>query len=241
MGNKYRQPPPDYVRRSLSITDRLETLENTPRSTNTSVDQGTWKFVADNGITMVEFGLNAPGLGRGWIFLRGETGIPAFYLGGNQSSGNQFWRLCDNNLNDIITDDAQSGQGLARPYIPYPAIKFSEYISGTVTTASTTFVPAYLVVGKKQHPVIATQYVIVTPAGVSAEVQLVDTTSGNPASQIIIQGPNTFPGSTFTLVNIQGPLEGNHMDDFKVDLQFRVSAGAGTIGITHVFSYGRQS
>lgn len=241
MGNKYRQPPPDYVRRTLDITDRLDTLENTPRATNTSVDAGHFKFLATNGIVMVDFGFGTgdPGLGPGWIFRRGINGNSAFYLGGNQVSGNQFWRLCDNELNDIITDDAQSGQGLARPYLPYPTIDaLSASNTPQATTTSTTFALGGLVRGFKQHPVIDLQYIITTPAGVSAEVQLVDS---SPTTDVIIAGPNTHGPSSFTYGRLQGPIDGAHMRELDITLQYRVSSGAGTIGISTTFAYGRQS
>lgn len=149
MANKYRKVPPSLVRKAVNLDKRVQILENNPRAANTSVDTGHWKFNASNGVTLVDFGDQGPGLGRGFIFRRGEGGEVAFYLGGNQVSGRQFWRLVDNNLNDIITDDAQSGQGLARPYIPITATKFSEVGAGAQTTALTTFAGAYQLYGYK--------------------------------------------------------------------------------------------
>lgn len=236
MGNRYRQPPDNLVRRTINIANRVDKLESTPRATNTAVDTGRWKFIASNGVDMVDFGDQGPGLGRGWLFRRGDTGKPAFYLGGNQVSGNQFWRLVDNSLNDIITDDAQSSQGLARPYIPYAYTRYSEVGAAAQTTSLTTFVGAYTIDGYKQHPVLDVSYIVFTPAGVSAEVILFDGTTST-----IIAGPNSHPGSSFTYANLRGPLDGPHMSNLSVQLQYRVSAGAGTIGVTCIYAYGHQS
>lgn len=238
---RYRQAPTDLIRSQIDITDRLSTLESSPRAPTTAVDSGTWKFIASDGNEVIKFGDEGGGNGVGWVFRRGGNGSLAFYLGGNPS-GNQFWSLNDNIGNTIMADDAATGQGISRPYVPYMAVKYSEYVSviGAQTT-SATFVPAYIIAGIKQHPIIETQYEISTPAGVSAQVQLVDTTSSDPASAIVIAGPDTYPGNTFTIINVTGSLDGLHMQHFKLDLQYRVSAGAGTIGITHVYSYGRQT
>lgn len=238
MGNKYRQPPSDLITSQLDIADRVSTLETSPRAVSTAVDSGTWKFIADNGVVLLELGDEGGSFGRGWIFRRGETGIPAFYLGGNQQSGNQFWRLCDNSLNDIITDDAQSSQGLARPYIPYTATKFSDVGAPAQTTSLTSFVGAYSLYGFKQHPQIEVQYIVTTPAGVSAEVAIVDT-SGVIGS--IVAGPNSHGPSSFNVATLKGPLSGPHMSKLNLDLQYRVSSGAGTIGVTLVYAYGVQS
>lgn len=237
MGNKYRQPPSDLVRSQLDIQDRVTTLETSPRAVATSVDSGNWKFIADNGVELANFGDQGPGLGRGWIFRRGDTGIPAFYLGGNQGSGRQFWRLCDNNLNDVITDDASSGQGLARPYIPYTPVKNSDVGAPAQTTTSTSFVGAYVIAGLKQHPVVYVQYIVTTPVGVSIEVRLLDTSS-SINEQIAL---NSHPGSSFFFTWIQAPLKGEHLSEMSLELQMRVSGGAGTVGITCVYAYGRQS
>lgn len=243
MGSRYRQPPSDLIRSQLDITNRLETLENTPRSPTTSVDSGAWKFIASNGVEVVMFGEEgvSGNAGVGWVFRRGENNSLAFYLGGNQVSNNQYWAFNDNSDNIILSDDAQSAQGLARPYIPYTATKYSDITGSGVTTTSTSFVPAYLIIGKKQHPRMEVQYIINTPAGVSAQVQLVDTTTGNPATQIIIEGPDTYGGSTFSFMTVSADLAGSHMNYFTVDIQIRVSAGAGTVGISHIYSYGVQS
>lgn len=237
MGNKYRQPPPDFVRSMLTIQDRVGMLESTPRATNTAIDTGHFQFKATNGVTIVDFGDFGPGFGPGFVFRRGIGGEPAFYLGGDQTSGTQFWRLCDIASNDLFTDDVQSGQGIGRPYIPMVLTKSSDISTLPITTASTTFVNAYNLFGYKQHPRLEIQYLINVPVSVSAEVQIVD--AGNSGN--IVAGPNTHVGSTFSFQALVGAIDGSHVGGLNHALQFRVSAGAGTIGILAIASYGKQS
>lgn len=238
MGNKYRKPPSDLIRSQLEIQDRIGLLESTPRATSTSVDTGHFRFKASNGVTMVDFGDQGPGLGRGYVFRRGEGGEPAFYLGNNQATGTQFWALADNSANIIMSDDAQSSQGLARPYIPYMAVSAIDSAQSTlsVTTTSATFVKAFEFHGPKQHPRIDVQYLLNVPAGLTAQIQLVDTTS----TALVIAGPVTASFG-FGIAGLVGPVVGAHMDDIDVELQFRVASGAGTIGITVLHSLGVQS
>lgn len=232
---RYRTPPPNLVK-SITITNvRLSKLEQAPRAVATAVDSGSWKFVADNGVEIIKYGEEVPGFGRGWIFRRGENGRAAFYLGGSESS-NQYWVLQDNTANIVVSDDANSQQGLARPYIPYTYIVTNGAGAGTSTT-STSFVNAYNIRGYKQHPRIDIEYLISTPAGVSAEVQIVDTNNSNT----IIDGPVTHGPSSSSFSGLRGTLSGSHVNPINVNLQFRVSSGAGTIGITLTYAYGIQS
>lgn len=234
MGNRYRQPPSDLIRSQLSITNRIETLENSPRSVATSVDTGSWKFIAANGNQLVKFGELGLGYGAGWVFRRGSNETAAIWLGGSPT--NQYFALSDNSGNTLVSDNTDSSQeGLARPYIPYSGVKYSEVITPPVTTTSTSFVSAYVVAGRRQHPIVESYYNISTPVGVSAEVQLRD----NASSSIVAS--DTYPGNTFLLARISGTLSTPLFADFSLDLQFRVSAGAGTISIMHIYSYGKQA
>lgn len=238
MANRYRKTPPDLVHKTISLDKRISTLETTPRATKTTVDTGHWQFKASNGVVMVDYGDQGPGLGSGFIFRRGVNGIPAFYLGGNQSSGRQFWVLADNTLNNIVSDDAQSGVGLARPYIPYLAVNANQTAQATLgfTTTSATFVTAYEIHGPKQHPRLDVQYLLNVPSGLTAEVQLLDTTG----TGTIIAGPATATFG-FGIAGLVGSPVGNHLDDLNAVLQVRVASGAGTIGITVLHALGVQS
>ena len=65
MGSRYRQMPTDLIRGQIDITDRLDTLENTPRAPTTAVDTGSWKFIAANGTEVIKFGDVGGGNGVG--------------------------------------------------------------------------------------------------------------------------------------------------------------------------------
>jgi hypothetical protein len=235
MGNKYRQPPSDLVRSTLDIEDRVSTLETSPRAVATAVDSGNWKFIADNGIVLANFGDQGPGLGRGWLFRRGN-GAPALGVGGNPT-GRQFWRLTDNNNVDIITDDSFSGSGIARPYIPIAFTNLSTFGAGAHTTTSTTFDSAYSLYGYKQQPQLEIEYFINVPSGVTAEVVITRT----DAIPVVVVGPNVHVGPVSAITFIQGAIDGDHLSHLNHDIQMRVASGTGTIGMTVVAAYGKQS
>lgn len=239
MGNKYRQPPSDLIRSQLDVISRIQTLESSPRAPATNVDTGTWRYLVGTGQEIVRFGALGGGV-VGWMFRRGSNGTPALWLGGTPS--NEFVALSDNAGNIIVSDNTDvSGAGLARPYIPYSAIKVVTITTGEITTTSGTFQVAYVIVGKRQHPMLQMQFIVQTPAGVSMQMQLVDTTPGG--SGAVIAGPITYPGNSFFFDEVIAPLSepGLWYTNFNVDIQIRVSAGAGTVGISHITSYGVQA
>jgi hypothetical protein len=239
MGNKYRQPPSDLIRSQLDVIDRISTLESTPRAPATTVDNGTWRYLQGTGQEVVRFGALGGGV-TGWMFRRGSNGTPALWLGGTPS--NEFFALSDNAGNILFSDNTDvSGAGMARPYIPYSAVKVVTITTGEVTTTSGTFQTAYVVCGKRQHPNVAIQYIVQTPAGVSMQVQFVDTTLGG--SGAVLLGPITYPGNSFFFdeMDFGLPEPALWYTNFNIDIQIRVSAGAGTVGVSHITSYGVQA
>lgn len=238
MGNKYRQPPADLVRAQLNVTNRVTKLEQNPRSVATSVDTGNWSFVAANGQHIVQFGDEGNGIGAGWVFRRGSNGTLAFFLGG--SAGNQFFALHDNAGNILFSDNTDaSGTGIARPYLTHEFIRYANFGTAEQNTTLTTFVGAYNIRGYRQHPNLSVEFVAFTPAGASMEVQLVDTST---VPNTIIAGPTTFGPSTFTFGSFVTPVPNfGYMNPLNVDLQIRVSAGAGTVGVSMTFAYGVQA
>lgn len=239
MGNKYRPDQADLISVINDLKDRVAKLERVPRAPSTAVDRGDWSFVADNGVELVKFGEVIIGSGtRGWVFRRGNNGTNALFLGGAQS-GNQYFALLDNSANTIISDDAASQQGLARPYLTMPVTKTVEFQNPAFTTTLGTFQSAYHISGLKQHPFFISNYVATTPAGVTMQVQVVDQSNAG----VVIAGPETVPASSFGFFNFGGPyaIAGVHMSGINLDIQIRVASGAGTVGITHTDTYGRQT
>jgi hypothetical protein len=240
MANKYRKPPPDLIRTSIDLQKRVAILETNPRAVSTAINSGHFQFIASNGVVMVDFGDFGPGVGPGFIFRRGISGKEAFGLGGDQVSGDQYWHLNDISGNDIFTDDVESGQGIGRPYLAmHPTLASQVNSTPAAQTSSTTFIPAYYVRGYKQQPQVQVEYIITTPAGGTAEVQLVDTSFG--AGSPIMAGPNVHPASTFQFFTLRGPITGAHESICSIELQYRLASGTGPIGLTCMYVNGHQS
>lgn len=241
--DKYRLPPDNMIEAHQDVKKRVSKLERNPRASNTSVDSGEYTIRAGNfsyvdptsGQQLVKFGDIGGSLLRGWVFRR-LNGQLAFYIGGSKGGG-QFWALVDASSNIVMSDDIVSGQGLATPYIPITTVPAIRMSSAEVTTTSTTFVPMYRMNALKQHPKIYAEFLATTPAGVTAEVIL-----GNTVTGVTIAGPLTIPANTsLQFFNLVGIVTGGHMSYLGIDVQMRVASGAGTVGMSFLDAYGRQS
>jgi hypothetical protein len=125
----------DVVRRVAELERQLRNLTSGRRLEDASVgargitvrdggsitiDGGTLKLIDENGVTVAYWGdVNFGGLSRGWV-LNFDSGHPAFALGG--TPGQQAWQLWDGAGHYIVTNDAASGVGLARPYLNIPMV-----------------------------------------------------------------------------------------------------------------------
>ncbi|GAB3437522.1 hypothetical protein [Actinophytocola sediminis] len=75
------------------------------------------QMIDDNGDTIVYIGPD--GQGKQIIRVRREGGAYVLYTY-TAAGGLQFWALTDNAGRIIVSDDAESGTGLARPWLPVP-------------------------------------------------------------------------------------------------------------------------
>lgn len=115
-----------------------------------------FKFVTEDGNTLAFFGKEIDG-DPAWILYYGEAdeqqalrisdanNMIAFYRDGSTAwritgtVGSQFFGLNDESGNEVLSTDAASVNGLARPYFTYPmAPTTNAQINGTVFVPSTT-------------------------------------------------------------------------------------------------------
>jgi hypothetical protein len=61
-----------------------------------------------------------PDDGRYRMELRRDDGSHVMYTQVHAATGRQFWALCDSESNVLVSDSAEYGKGLARPWIPVP-------------------------------------------------------------------------------------------------------------------------
>ncbi len=84
----------------------------------TLLDSSFIKMVTSNGVEAMYFGPDSNGKQR--FVLRREGGALLMYTAGSAQFGRDFWAMTDSTGNIIVSDNAEVGVGLARPWIPLP-------------------------------------------------------------------------------------------------------------------------
>jgi hypothetical protein len=84
----------------------------------TLLDDAYLRVVDDNNVEIVYIGPDQEG--KQIIRIRREGGADVLYT--YTVSGRQYWALTDNARQIVFSDDAVSGQGIARPWIPIPVL-----------------------------------------------------------------------------------------------------------------------
>jgi hypothetical protein len=120
---------------------------------------------------------------------------------------------------------ADSGEGIANPYIPNGP--FIDLTPPTNTTTSTSFVPMQWCDVIQQHPWCTAAALVQTPSGTVGQIRL--TVSG-----VQIGTPVTVPSNSFTVFYTPAaayPPPFNYLSRLIVQLEARVTSGAGAIGV----------
>lgn len=247
---QYATPGDDTSQFLAELADlkrRIKDLETAAPLRNASISDGGQLVIKGvNGNTMVRLGrsddpsLVAPdGHKQMVVQMFRDTGEGAFVIADplpGVGGFHQFWALFDLQNNIVASDDATSGQGLARPSLPVP---FYDYTGAPpVTTTSATFATLQRS-GKfiKHHPRLQAQLLVASGASTTGEVRLWDATHG-----VQIGATVSLAAGVFTFVDI-GPaaVTGAHMEQVDIDVQARRITGAGTIGAQVFGAYGVQS
>lgn len=215
--------------RTLRIYDESDNLIQTIGGDASDSSAGL-KVLDESGNLIGFLGQAAGGTG---LEVHRPDGSLSFLANTSYSGG--YVGAFDRGGNAVVTDDIDSGQGLARPYIPLAA--FVDTSAPTQTTTSSTFVQIATASGYKQHPKVhAWVLVHSSAADTTGEVQLVD------ASGTQIGTTATIAASTLTAVEI-GPADiaGAHEQLVTIDIQIRRTAGTGTIGARGIALWGVES
>ena len=93
----------------------------------TLLDSSFIKMVTSNGVEAMYFGPDSNGKQR--FVLRREGGALLMYTAGSAQFGRDFWAMTDSTGNIIVSDNAEIGVGLARPWIPLPL--YAKFLSHT--------------------------------------------------------------------------------------------------------------
>ncbi|MFC6090882.1 hypothetical protein [Saccharothrix lopnurensis] len=137
--------------------------------------------------------------------------------------GAQAWALHDNGNGIVVSDDAASGQGLARPALTWPTRRVR--FDSLPNTDSTTFDPVLdTAFAYKSHPRAFAQVVhCVTTSGTTGEARLM--LDG-------VQVGTTIPVAFSVGFANVGPFDvpGTHMSQHRLVLECRRTGGTGRVG-----------
>ncbi len=239
------------AKRIKDLERRLDAIQSSTPARNTTIsggngltikDGGRFTIVDPGGTVIAEFGAlpqfppRAPGQPQvGWI-LRRDNGEWAGYCLTNVDGGVQSWNWTDRGGNVVLADDAFSGVGLARPYIPIPVWPNSLDATAAQTTTSATYVDLWRGVFHRQHPKLRVS--ITHDASVSG-------TTGNV--RVLVDG--TAIGGTLTsgftplaaTNDADITASGSHETEHTLTVQARRTAGTGTVRVLVHGLWGVQS
>lgn len=150
------------------------------------------------------------------VFQAGAVFVPVIY---------------DHAGNSVLLTDEVAGQGLVRPYIP---IRFSDnVVASWAQVTAGTFTPAYAAAFYKQHAQVRLWVQVITPAGVTAEVELFDLDNSVQLAMFTVAAGANAGGELLT------PISGAHGDVRNLAVRARVASGAGTVSLNVLSAYGR--
>lgn len=127
--------------------------------------------------------------------------------------------------------------GLKRPYIPWNAYPTATEAAPADTTASATFVSLVTVAAEPQHPQVRVRVIIVNTSTAQSEVRLLDRATGTVLAGPVSTGAGLSQEAALTGTLINPTLTGAGAP-MKVDVQARVTAGAGNVAVTVVYALG---
>lgn len=153
--------------------------------------------------------------------------------GPTPSDYKQFFALYDRDGNIVLSDDTETGLGLARPYVPF-FFYSARFTDTPQVTSSATFETLWLATAYKQNPISYVAAASVASAGTTGEVrvlvngvQLGTTQSVTSTSAAHAFGPSLVTGDAFSTLTVQ--------------IQARVTSGAGSLRILPQMGTGFQS
>lgn len=247
--SRAEQIEPDALRR---LYDRIDHLEREVRELRaarrlesaaigagglTIRDGGGIHVVDAEGRTVAMIG-DLSSIGDGWrgVWVNRPGGHPALRVyGTGVGSDYGFVGIYDVSGNYIVTDDAASGRGLARPYIP---IQMGEVAVPSQTTTSSSFTELYRGANVLQHPALYVYLLVrASDSSTTGEVRLA--IDGAPVGPVlpVTAGSYAFAG----LGPVAVPGHGVHEQLHQVAIQARRTGGSGTIGVRVLSAIGLES
>lgn len=172
-------------------------------------------------------------LGTGLLIQSPDGTDMAMFRHDDQFNGPR-WDLYDSGQRVIAGNDASSGFGLARPYLP-AAFYRRRYADMTIQTTSPTFETLFEAQIHRQHPRL------------EVGARATNDTSGSTGEvRVLVNGVvlGTAWATSFVITPfVFGPdlVTGNHMQSLTVEIQARLVSGTGSVKVEPQYLVGRQS
>lgn len=192
---------------------------------------GEFELIDPNGERIVFLGTLANGA-VGWTF-RYDDGSPLFNRQG--TPGQQLFAFWDPAGNIIISNDAETGFGLGRPWLALP-LPQPTGVSHWQSTTSGTFGAIGRSIAVVQHPRMRAEFSAHAEAGTTGEVRM--TVHGQQMGDVVTVSDGAFETGGFDEAVPEGI---DFSDGVVVELQARVTAGGGSVSGVTVGLYGAQS
>lgn len=173
------------------------------------------KMISATGVQILYIGPDVNG--KQIIRLKRDNGSDILYTYA-AAGGNQYWALTDNGGSIVASDDAVSGQGLARPYLTLPH-KATDW-NVLPKTTSATFTTLDEIRHVKQHPKVNMAIRIGAAVGSTGEWRILQ--DGVVKASGSIAAVLTVAFATFEVA-------GSHMSPLSIDVQARVTSGGGDV------------
>lgn len=166
--------------------------------------------------------LGKGGNGKYFFSLRRDNGTAAIELG-THSNGNQFWAGWDNAGNIVSAEDAASGQGLSRPWLPHGTVNV---LSTAIPTHGTGSYIATQSTGsvQKQQPYVELEALVLSTGGGVGDARF--TINGTAVGTVMPITAGSFGWQAIQTV----ALPGNFSDRVKIEVETQRTNGVGAVG-----------
>jgi hypothetical protein len=235
----------DYIK---GLEDRVSKLEKLTRAGATSIDNGALT-IKKNGQVIAAFGDLAQagypnyrrpdGTSQMGVLLFRDNGEIAFSMWDDSPLAapgyQQYWAWRDRSGRIVLSDDTDSGWGLATPYLP-SGVWLNNDTSHWPLTTSATFVTAWDTYYRVQHNKLYVNFMLYCDAATTGEARLtIDGTQYGPTISTTGAGFAFFD----QILVLPQSLHMVGYPNFKIE--YRRVSGTGNVKVSPRIMYGRQT
>lgn len=161
-------------------------------------------------------------LGKYFLTIRRDDGTVAFEIG-TTGSGFQYWAGWDRAGHIVVGDDAVSGSGLARPWLPQATIPVLS--TSIPTTSSATYIATTSTAQMpKQQPYAELEALLLSTGGGVGNARF--TMNGSQVGTVMPIASGAFAWQTIQTL----PLPGDYDGRVTIDLQVQRTNASGAVG-----------